>query len=107
MRARQNPILALRALGSVETAEQQRTCWRQALTALGELGRVEGPPPLDGLPVPLLVRAVQVALDSGLVDDLEWAAPERAAVGRFRLAWVRSRRSPPVWRSGVVCSGAP
>ena len=38
MRARQNPILALLALGSVETAEQQRTCWRQALTALGEGG---------------------------------------------------------------------
>jgi hypothetical protein len=85
MRARQNPILALMALGSVETAEQQRACWRQAMTALGEFGRVDGPPPLDGLSVPLLVRAVQVALDGGLVDDLDWAAPERAAVALYEM----------------------
>ena len=85
MRARHNPTLALLALGSVETAEQRRACWRQAVTALGELGRVEGPPPLDGASTPLLVRALHVALDSGLVEDLDWAGPERAAVALYEL----------------------
>src|SRR5688572_12013583 len=85
MRARQNPTLALLALASAETIEQQRASWRQALTALGELGRVDGPPPLDGLPVPSLLRAVQIALETGLVDDLEWAAPERAAVALYEM----------------------
>lgn len=85
MRARHNPTLALLALGSVETAEQRRACWRQAVTALGELGRVEGPPPLDGVSIPLLVRAVQIALDNGLVEDLDWAGPERAAVALYEL----------------------
>ena len=85
MRARQNPTLALVALGSVGNADQQRASWRQALTALGELGRVDGPPPLDGLAPAALVRAVQVALETGLVDDLEWAAPERAAVALYEM----------------------
>ncbi len=85
MRARQNPTLALLALGSAETAELQRASWRQALTALGELGRVDGPPPLDGLAPALLLRAVQVALETGLVDDLDWAAPERAAVALYEM----------------------
>jgi hypothetical protein len=85
MRARQNPTLALLALASAETAEQQRASWRQALAALGELGRVDGPPPLDGLTTAHLVRAVQIALETGLVDDLDWAAPERAAVALYEM----------------------
>src|SRR5437868_3868417 len=85
MRARQNPTLALVALGAAATVEQRRASWRQALTALGELGRVDGPPPLDGLAAPILVRAVQVALESGLVEDLDWAAPERAAVALYEM----------------------
>ncbi|HTV23521.1 MAG TPA: hypothetical protein VMG12_32755, partial [Polyangiaceae bacterium] len=85
MRARQNPTLALLALASAETVEQQRASWRQAIAALGELGRVDGPPPLDGMPVPALLRAMQVALETGLVDDIEWAAPERAAVALYEM----------------------
>lgn len=85
MRARQNPTLALLALTSADTVDQQRASWRQALTALGELGRVDGPPPLDGLPAPALLRAVQIALEAGLVDDLDWAAPERAAVALYEM----------------------
>src|SRR5262245_38818746 len=85
MRARQNPSLALLELGSAETAEQQRASWRQALTALGELGRVDGPPPLDGLGPAQLVRSVQIALETGLVDDVDWAAPERAAVALYEI----------------------
>jgi eukaryotic-like serine/threonine-protein kinase len=85
MRARQNPSLALLELGSAETADQQRASWRQALTALGELGRVDGPPPLDGLGPAQLVRAVQIALETGLVDDVDWAAPERAAVALYEI----------------------
>jgi hypothetical protein len=85
MRVRQNPTLALLALSSAETTEQQRASWRQALAALGELGRVDGPPPLDGLPTPSLVRAVQIALETGLVDDVDWAAPERAAVALYEM----------------------
>ncbi|MEY2930524.1 MAG: hypothetical protein RL033_1273 [Pseudomonadota bacterium] len=85
MRGRHSPIDALTRLASVDDSEQRRTSWRQALAALGEYGRVERPPPLDGLPPGLLLRAAQVALDSGLIEDLDWAAPERAAVALYEL----------------------
>jgi len=85
MRGRHSPIDALTRLASLEDSEQRRASWRQALAALGEFGRVERPPPLDGLPPGLLLRAAQVALDSGLVEDLDWAAPERAAVALYEL----------------------
>jgi hypothetical protein len=85
MRGRHSPIDALTRLASVEDSEQRRASWRQALAALGEFGRVERPPPLDGLPPGLLLRAAQVALDSGLVEDLDWAAPERAGVALYEL----------------------
>src|SRR5688572_6956199 len=57
MRGRHSPIDALTRLASVDDSEQRRTCWRQALAALGEYGRVERPPPLDGLPPGLLLKA--------------------------------------------------
>src|ERR1043165_10023709 len=82
---RHSPTDALTRLASVDDPEQRRASWRQALAALGEFGRVERPPPLDGLPPGLLLRGVQVALDSGLVEDLDWAAPERAAVALYEL----------------------
>jgi hypothetical protein len=85
MRGRHSPIDALTRLASVEDPEQRRASWRQALAALGEFGRVERPPPLDGLPPGLLSKAAQVALDTGLVEDLDWAAPERAAVALYEL----------------------
>ena len=86
MRGRHSPINALSRLASLEDAEQRRACWRQALAALGELGRVERPPPLDGLAPSVLLRAAQVALESGLIEDLDWAAPERAAVALYEIA---------------------
>ncbi len=85
MRGRHNPIDAFATLASIESADERRASWRQAVAALGELGRVEGPPPLDGLAPAVLVRAVQVALETGLVEDLDWAAPERAAVALYEM----------------------
>ena len=85
MRGRHNPVDALGTLASIDNPEERRASWRQALAALGEPGRVERPPPLDGLAPGVLVRAVQVALETDLVEDLEWAAPERAAVALYEM----------------------
>jgi eukaryotic-like serine/threonine-protein kinase len=85
MRVRHNPIDALATLARLTTSDERRAYWRQALTALGEPGRVESPPPLDGLAPDVLVRAVQVALEAGLLDDVEWAAPERAAIALYEM----------------------
>ena len=85
MRARHNPIDALATLAGPASPEKQRALWRQALTALGEPGRVESPPPLDGLGSDVLVRAVRIALEGGLIDDIAWAAPERAAIALYEM----------------------
>lgn len=85
MRGRHNPVDALGTLASIDNADEQRASWRQALAVLGAPGRVERPPPLDGLDPGVLVRAVQVALETGLVEDLDWAAPERAAVALYEM----------------------
>jgi hypothetical protein len=85
MRVRHNPIDALATLARLATTDERRAYWRQALTALGEPGRVESPPPLDGMAQDVLVRAVQVALESSLLDDVEWAAPERSAIALYEI----------------------
>jgi hypothetical protein len=56
------------------------------VAALGQEVRVDGPPHLDGVSTPALVKAVQVALEHGLVDDLDWIAPSAAAVALYELS---------------------
>jgi hypothetical protein len=46
----------------------------------------EGPGPLEGLRPEALVRGVHAALQSGLVDDLDWLARPAAGVALYKLA---------------------
>ena len=48
----------------------------------------DGPGPLDGLRPEALAGAVQAAMQSGLVDDLDWLARPAAGVALYRLAAV-------------------
>ena len=66
MRGRHSPIDALTRLASVEDPEQRRASWRQALAALGEFGRVERPPPLDGLPPGSYLIGFQQRIATGI-----------------------------------------
>lgn len=85
MRSRPNPIEALVTLPHVEDTEERRVRWRQAITALGEHVRVDGPPPLDGVEMDGLLAACRIALESGLVDDVDFITPGRAAVALYEL----------------------
>jgi eukaryotic-like serine/threonine-protein kinase len=73
-------------LPRLKDESDRRVNWRQALTALGQRVRVDGPPLLDGVRTDMLVRSVQVALESGLVEDLDWFEPSRAAVALYELS---------------------
>ena len=55
----------------------------QAVAALGYSAASAGPPPLDGITPEVLIRASQVALETGLVEDLEFVAPGPAAVALY------------------------
>lgn len=85
MRSRQNPVEALGALPKLEHSEQRRAQWRQVIAALGAKDRVTGPPPLEGADPRELQPAVQIALETGLADDVEWIAPGNAAVALYEL----------------------
>jgi eukaryotic-like serine/threonine-protein kinase len=86
MRARQSPVESLVMLPQIVDPVDRLGRWRQAIAALGQELRVDGPPALDGVAAEDLVRAAQVALETGLVDDLDWIAPGAAAVALYELS---------------------
>jgi eukaryotic-like serine/threonine-protein kinase len=65
---------------------ERRASWRQAVAALGYGATSAGPPPLDGIAPEVLLRASQLALQTGLVDDLEFLAPGPAAVALYEIS---------------------
>jgi eukaryotic-like serine/threonine-protein kinase len=85
MRVRPNPAEALATLVRHTDEAERRANWRQAVTALGQSAGASGPPPLDGIATEVLSRVIQLALDSGLVDDLNWIADGPAAVALYEI----------------------
>jgi hypothetical protein len=82
---RPNPGESLASLLQLSDGAERRASWRQAITALGQSGSGYGPPPLDGLDPEILSRAAQMALDTGLADDLAWLAPGPGAVALYEI----------------------
>ncbi|MFO0617076.1 MAG: serine/threonine-protein kinase [Polyangiaceae bacterium] len=64
---------------------QQRVAFRRAFAELSK-DAYDGPGPLEGISPALLSVAAKAALSAGLVDDLEWLAPEAAGRALFTLA---------------------
>jgi len=85
MRGRPNPVEALATLVRLDDEGERRANFRQAVTALGQGSGASGPPPLDGIAPEVLSRAVALALDTGLIDDLDWIAPGPAAVALYEI----------------------
>lgn len=83
-----DPAFYVASLLELATAppNERRALWRQAMAALSRASTEEGPSPLEGLHPDVLVKGVQVALQSGLVDDLDWLSPAAAGVGLYMLA---------------------
>lgn len=68
------------------SAQERRGLWRQAMAALSRASAEGGPGPLEGIHPDVLLRGVHVAIDAGLVDDLDWLAPQAAGVALYTLA---------------------
>jgi eukaryotic-like serine/threonine-protein kinase len=73
-------------LDKIDTAAERRASWRQSMAALARATSEEGPGPLEGLHPKALVAGVRAALESGLVDDLDWLAPPAAGAALYELA---------------------
>lgn len=85
MASRVNPAEALMALARLKDPSERRAKWRQAVAALGQGVRVMGPSPIEAMETRQLVEAARTALLTGLVDDLDWIEPGRAAVALLEL----------------------
>lgn len=60
--------------------------WRQSMAALAQATAEDGPGPLEGFHPEALLAGVRAALQSGLVDDLDWLAPAAAGSALYELA---------------------
>jgi hypothetical protein len=68
------------------SSHERRGLWRQAMAALSRVNPDGGPGPLEGLRPDVLLKGVHAAIESGLVDDLDWLAPQAAGIALYTLA---------------------
>lgn len=73
-------------LAKLNSADERRVVFRQAMTALAQSGTGEGPSLLDGLSANALAAGVRAALSDKLIDSLDWLAPEAAGAALYELA---------------------
>src|SRR4029077_12233899 len=88
-------LLELHKLGD---AAERRATWRQSMAALARATTDDGPGPLEGVHPEALVGGVRAALQSGLVEDLDWLEAPPAGSARFRR---RPVPPLPVGRTGT------
>jgi hypothetical protein len=79
-------VNGLLELHKLSVAAERRASWRQCMAALARATADDGPGPLEGVHPEALVAGVRAALQSGLVDDLDWLAPPAAGSALFELA---------------------
>lgn len=80
-----SPAEALASLPDCDDAVERRARWRQAIAGLAQVASLEGPPLLDRVSPVALQRGCQAALETGLIDDLDWIAAGPAGVALYEL----------------------
>ena len=86
MRARPDPVEALAALTRWKTRRSDgRAGARPSRRSAPAGAALPRPPPLDGIDQEVIARAAELALDTGLADDLDWLATGAAAVALYEI----------------------
>jgi eukaryotic-like serine/threonine-protein kinase len=85
--ATRDRLEGLTALHQLPTSEQRKAAWRQGIATLARAVVDERwPVPLEGLDPDALLRSMQIAVDGGLVESLDWLSPPAAAAALYELA---------------------
>ncbi len=82
----QNHLSSLTQLPHVESDEERRSLWRQAMATLARAAIEQQPVPLEGVDPTLLLEAVRAAFKSDLLNDLAWLSAPAAAAAVYELA---------------------
>lgn len=81
-----NHLSSLVQLPHVESDDERRALWRQAMATLARAALEQQPVPLEGIDPQLLLEAVRTAFKSDLMTDLGWLSPPAAAAAVYELA---------------------
>ncbi len=79
-------VSGLLELHKLADSAERRASWRQSMAALAQGIADEGPGPLEGVNPETVVAGVRAALQSGLVDDLDWLSAPAAGSALYELA---------------------
>lgn len=85
MRSRLSPAEVLVSLAAQSDVAERRASFRQVVAALGQQSDLFAVSELDRVDVGQLVRACRAALQSGLLDDLDWIAPGAATLALYEI----------------------
>ncbi len=81
-----NHLSSIVQLPHVESDEERRALWRQAMATLARAAIEQQPVPLEGVDPALLLEAVRAAFKNDLMSDLDWLSPPAAAAAVYELA---------------------
>ncbi|HEX2675970.1 MAG TPA: serine/threonine-protein kinase [Polyangiales bacterium] len=81
-----NHLSSIVQLAQVDSDEERRALWRQAMATLARAAVEQQPVPLEGVDPSLLLEAVRAAFKSDLMNDLDWLSPPAAAAAVYELA---------------------
>jgi hypothetical protein len=86
LKSAQGYVTGLLDLPAAESRAEARMAFRAAMLGLARGAEEAGPGVLEGVDEAKLIEAVQLALGSGLFDDLDWMAAPAAGVALYTLA---------------------
>jgi len=85
--ATRDRLEGLTVLHRLSTTEQREAAWRQSMATLARAVVDERRPvPLEGLDPEALLRSMETASTSGLVERLDWLSPAAAAAALYEVA---------------------
>ncbi|MBL4636626.1 MAG: serine/threonine protein kinase [Kofleriaceae bacterium] len=90
MATERNELLALLELHLCTNEGERNRLWRRGMASLAVLGKSR-PVPLEGLDPLALQESVRVAIESGLVDDMDWLSSSPRALFDLMISLPRGK----------------
>lgn len=88
MRAQREYLDGLARLHLIADSGEQRGVWRQSMATLASEASELTPVPLEGLDPDAVLESTRCAIDTGLIDDLDFLSPAASAAALYELAAV-------------------